>query len=111
MRPTWNAATIVEPLEKLSGSTSAWWLVVADAAHVACVNGSLLMTTGPAADAVSAGASTPPATVAAATADRAIFRLAFFGTRRTMTPPVQRPTTRSLSADEPIQSDVGLEVV
>src|SRR3954467_11741941 len=42
MRPTWYAATIVEPLAKLSGSTSVWWLVVADALHVACVNGSVL---------------------------------------------------------------------
>src|SRR5437764_338589 len=40
MRPTWKAPTIVEPLEKLSGSTSVRWLVTADAAHVDCTNGS-----------------------------------------------------------------------
>ena len=43
MRPTWKAATIVEPLENVSGSTSVWWLVVAEAAQVAWVKGSVLM--------------------------------------------------------------------
>src|SRR3954451_21834868 len=43
MRPTWNAETIVDPFEKVSGSTSVLWLVVLVAAHVACVNGSVLM--------------------------------------------------------------------
>src|SRR5690348_15974508 len=40
MRPTWYAATIVEPFEKLSGSTFAWWFVEADPWQVACVYGS-----------------------------------------------------------------------
>src|SRR3954449_5221862 len=43
MRPTWKAETIVEPLANVSGSTSVWWLVVVDALHVACVNGSELI--------------------------------------------------------------------
>src|SRR5437763_1953592 len=43
MRPTWKAATIVEPFEKVSGSTSVWWLVVFDALQVAWVKGSVLM--------------------------------------------------------------------
>src|SRR5213592_160166 len=43
MRPTWKAETIVEPFANVSGSTSVWWFVTADAAHVACVNGSVLM--------------------------------------------------------------------
>src|SRR5437588_4883948 len=34
---------MVEPFENVSGSTVVWWLVVLDAAHVACVNGSVLM--------------------------------------------------------------------
>src|SRR3954468_1092240 len=45
MRPTWNAETIVEPFENVSGSTSVLWLVVLDAAHVPCMNGSELMST------------------------------------------------------------------
>lgn len=48
MRPTWNAATIVEPLENVSGSTSVAWFVVADATQVACENGSLLIGAVPA---------------------------------------------------------------
>src|SRR5215475_4281321 len=96
MRPTWNVATIVEPLEKVSGSTSVRWLVVADPAQVACVNGSLLMTSGPTAHAGSTGPRTPPATAAAATADMAIFRRAALGTRRTIAPPLNQPTALSL---------------
>src|SRR5262245_8658650 len=46
MRPTWKVATIVEPFEKLSGSTSVWWLVVLEAAHVAWVKGSVLIVRG-----------------------------------------------------------------
>src|SRR3954469_21031673 len=42
MGPPWYAATIVEPFAKVSGSTWVWWLVVLDALHVACVNGSEL---------------------------------------------------------------------
>src|SRR5438270_4960221 len=34
---------MVEPFENVSGSTIVWWLVILDAAHVACVNGSLLI--------------------------------------------------------------------
>src|SRR5215813_7349355 len=92
MRPTWNVATIVEPLEKLSGSTSVWWLVVADPAQVACVNGSLLMTSDPTADAVPAGPRITLATAAATTAGQAIFRRAVLGTRRTIAPPLNQPT-------------------
>src|SRR5262249_58649419 len=96
MRPTWNVATIVEPLEKLSGSTSVWWLVVADPAQVACVNGSVLMTNGTTAHAASAGPRTPLATAVAATLNMAIFRRAVLGTRRTMAPPLHQPTALSL---------------
>src|SRR5882672_580200 len=42
-RPTWKVATIVEPLEKVSGSTSVWWYVVLEAVQVAAVKGSLLI--------------------------------------------------------------------
>src|SRR5258708_11472278 len=42
-RPTWKVATIVAPLEKVSGSTSVWWYVVLEAVHVAAVKGSLLI--------------------------------------------------------------------
>src|SRR5262245_40260423 len=49
IRPTWKVATIVEPFEKVSGSTSVWWLVVLDAAQVAWVNESVLIVVGAAA--------------------------------------------------------------
>src|SRR3954451_8005653 len=65
MRPTWYAATTVEPFEKLSGSTTVWWLVIADALHVVCVNGSasICSTAASAADAkASAAASATPGT-------------------------------------------------
>src|SRR5258706_15941033 len=42
-RPTWKVATIVEPLEKVSGSTSVWWYVVLEAVQVAAVKGALLI--------------------------------------------------------------------
>src|SRR3954471_11166991 len=58
MRPTWKAATIVEPLANVSGSTSVRWLVVLDALHVACVNGSELIETT-AARALAARANAP----------------------------------------------------
>src|SRR6266704_5864782 len=44
-RPTWKVATMVEPFEYVSGSTSVWWFVVAEAAQVACVKGSVLRCT------------------------------------------------------------------
>ena len=42
-RPTWKVATMVEPFEKVSGSTSVWWFVVFDAAQVTWVKGSVLI--------------------------------------------------------------------
>src|SRR5215475_10584399 len=106
MRPTWNTATIVEPLEKVSGSTSVWWLVVADAAHVACVNGSVLSTSGTAADAAGAEARIPPTTAVAATADMAIFRLAVLGARCVMGPSSPAAGVWLLLASEPIRAAV-----
>src|SRR4051794_17617926 len=67
MRPTWKAATIVDPFEKVSGSTSAWWLVVVDALQVAWVNGSDA-TLIVAADATCVGTPTAATAAAAATA-------------------------------------------
>src|SRR5262250_2168573 len=96
MRPTWNTATIVEPLEKVSGSTSVWWLVVADPAQVACVNGSVLMTSAPTADAGNAEPRTTLATAVATTAGKPIFRRAVLGTRRTIAPPLSQLTALSL---------------
>src|SRR5947209_5387510 len=61
---------MVCPFEKVSGSTFAWWLVVALALQVACVNGSSAILSGPAADATPAGPSRPATTAEAATADR-----------------------------------------
>src|SRR5258705_2232103 len=49
---------MVDPLEKLSGSTFAWWLVVAEAAQVAWVKGSVAIWTGDAAVAGAASART-----------------------------------------------------
>src|SRR5712691_1002122 len=43
IRPTWKVATMVEPFEYVSGSTSVWWFVVAELAQVACVKRSLLI--------------------------------------------------------------------
>src|SRR5207248_8952736 len=50
-RPTWKAATMVAvaAFENVSGSTSVWWLVVAEALQVVCVKGSLLICTAEAA--------------------------------------------------------------
>ncbi len=48
-RPTWKEATMVEPLENVSGSTSVWWNVWAEAVQVALVKGSLLICSGEAA--------------------------------------------------------------
>src|SRR4051812_44189974 len=77
MRPTWKAATIVDPFAKVSGSTLAWWLVVALALHVAWVNGSVSIVVGPVtADAPPAGARTPPTTAATATPESAAVLLA-----------------------------------
>src|SRR5258708_37130308 len=42
-RPTWKVATIVEPLEKVSGSTSVWWYVVLEAVQVAAVKGAAMI--------------------------------------------------------------------
>ena len=69
MRPTWKAATIVEPSENVSGSTSVRWLVVLDALHVACVNGSVL-TMFVAARAAPAKVSVPNTPTASAAALR-----------------------------------------
>jgi hypothetical protein len=68
-RPTWKAATIVEPFANVSGSTSVWWFVVVDALHVACVNGSVLIC-AVAADTAAATASDAPAPMHAATSAR-----------------------------------------
>src|SRR3954447_26219735 len=77
MRPTWKAATIVDPSAKVSGSTLAWWLVVALALHVAWVNGSVSIAVGPVtADAPPAGARTPATTAATATPESAALLLA-----------------------------------
>src|SRR3954469_22937919 len=82
MRPTWKAATIVEPVAKLSGSTSVLWLVRADALHVAWVNGSTLTTVvaacaapASASDAVSA---TPTTGTRRWDSDRNDTRISFF---------------------------------
>ena len=40
----------MDPFEKLSGSTFAWWLVAAEAAQVAWVKGSVKITSGLAAN-------------------------------------------------------------
>src|SRR5215208_1038485 len=67
MRPTWKAATIVEPLAKVSGSTWVWWEVVFDALQVACVNGSEL-TVSAAALAAPARANSPTSATPSAAA-------------------------------------------
>src|SRR6185437_3887105 len=67
MRPTWKAATIVEPFANVSGSTSVWWLVGLDALHVAWVNGSTLTcctAASAAAAKVNAAVSATPTTEA-----------------------------------------------
>src|SRR4051794_20075751 len=77
MRPTWKAATIVDPSANVSGSTLAWWLVVALALHVAWVNGSVSIVVGPVtADAPPAGARTPATTAATATPESPALLLA-----------------------------------
>src|SRR5438128_4269225 len=68
MRPTWNAETIVDPFENVSGSTSVLWLVVVDPAQVAWVNGSVLMSV--VAARAAAGRSRIAATAALSTAAR-----------------------------------------
>jgi hypothetical protein len=65
IRPTWYAATMVEPEEKVSGSTFARWLVAEEALQVAWVNGSVPMSFV-AADAVVGPPTTPAASVQAA---------------------------------------------
>src|SRR5258706_15210457 len=45
-RPTWKVATIVEPLEKVSGSTSVWWYVVLEAVQGAAGKGAVLLWGG-----------------------------------------------------------------
>src|SRR4051812_47325820 len=67
MRPTWYAATMVLPWEKVSGSTFAWWFVVAEALQVACVKGSVPIPVAvDAAEAVPESTLTPRRTAAAA---------------------------------------------
>src|SRR3954468_14394175 len=82
MRPTWYAATIVEPLEKLSGSTTVLWLVVVEALQVACVNGSELMcgTAAWAADAKASAAvnATPSTKKRRRDSDRNDRRISYF---------------------------------
>src|SRR5436309_678905 len=43
IRPTWKVATIVEPFEYVSGSTSVRWFVRAEPAQEACTKGSVLI--------------------------------------------------------------------
>jgi hypothetical protein len=88
MRPTWNAATIVEPFEKLSGSTSVRWLVAVEPRQVAWVNGSLLIWTGVAAEA--GKVATPQTSDDTATAVRATLRRRFHWMRVMVPPDVGR---------------------
>src|SRR5689334_19676327 len=68
MRPTWKAETIVDPFANVSGSTSVAWLVVLDALHVACVNGSeLIFVTAAWATAPTASIATSATPTASAT--------------------------------------------
>src|SRR5215203_55773 len=82
MRPTWKAATMVEPFEKLSGSTSVLWMVSVDALHVACVNGSELTTVVAACAAVAsvsdAASAAPTAGARRWDSDRNDRRMVFF---------------------------------
>src|SRR5436190_11017938 len=81
IRPTWYAATMVEPEEKVSGSTFARWLVAEEALHVAWVNGSVPMSVV-AADAVVAPPSRPAASAPAARLVRTARRCGVLGVVR-----------------------------
>src|SRR3954454_20002583 len=116
MRPTWYAATIVEPFAKVSGSTSVSWLVVLDPLHVACVNGSELMssTAASAAGATASAAviATPSARERRRDSDRSDRRISYFLSTTdqgrelaawvTARPPMVQPYTR-----RPVASTTG----
>src|SRR4051794_10049069 len=110
MRPTWKAETIVERSANVSGSTSVWWLVVADALHVPCVNGSEL-TGSTAASAAPASTNVPSTPTPAAQAprrndDRSSRPMSYFLSTR------EQPSTRSLTGDrDPTSRSVWLHEV
>src|SRR3954452_12054358 len=95
IRPTWNAATIVEPFEKGSGSTSVRWFVAVDPWQVDWVKGSLLI--GSAGAAAAGRAATPQTSDDTATAMRATLRGRFHGIRD-MDPPDGKPNRTTVTS-------------
>src|SRR5690349_23231426 len=87
---------MVDPLEKVSGSTSDLWLVAAEALQVAWVKGSLLICSGAdAAEASKAGAARTSA--AAAAVDSAILRSRVRETPNDIVPPRARAESKQKS--------------
>jgi hypothetical protein len=77
----------VLPAAKLSGSTSAWWLVVADPLQVAWVNGSTPIDVAVAAADAGAAARATTASTALVAAQNRIPRLLTDRRFASMTPP------------------------